>query len=168
VILPESKLLATAKHLLHHEGLEAADADRLVRMLDQGDGLRLRRGQVLFEQGDPGDSLAVLVEGSVQVTAKDQHGADNELALLHAPVMLGHIAMVDEAPRSATVKAAQECLVVLLRKEVFDRLVRTRGQDADLLRALMLGAMFRQLAQATDELRRLMAMSPDNVIELLD
>lgn len=168
MILPGSKLRRTAEHLLEHEGLDPEHAPRLVRMLDRGEGLKLKRGAVLFQQGDPGDSLAVLVDGSVRVTAQDQHGVDKELAVLEAPVMLGHIAMVDEAPRSATVKAAEASLVVLLRKPVFDKLVETRGQDADLLRDLMLGAMFRQLAHATDELRRLMALSPDNVIELLE
>ena len=166
MMLPESALIRTARHLLSREGLEPDEAHRLVRIFDRGEGRRLERGEVLFEEGAPGDSMAILVQGEVRVTMVRKTGEIRELAVLAAPVMLGHIALIDAAPRSATVTAEGELLVVSISRERFREITRQRSRDADLLRDLMLGAMFRQLAATTEELRRLMVMAPDTTIDV--
>lgn len=168
MMLPESALIGTARGLLLREGLEPDEAHRLVRIFDRGDGRRLQDGEVLFREGAPGDSMAVLVQGEVRVTMQRSSGEIRELAVLQAPVMLGHIALIDAAPRSATVTAKGELLLVEISRSRFREITRQCSRDADMLRDLMLGAMFRQLASTTGELRRLMVLAPDHTIDVLD
>jgi CRP-like cAMP-binding protein len=166
MMLPEAALIGTARGLLAREGLEPDESHRLVRILDRGDGRRLKNGEVLFKEGAPGDSMAILVQGEVRVTMKRKTGETRELAVLAAPVMLGHIALIDAAPRSATVTAKGEVLLVSISRDRFREITRLRSRDADIIRDLMLGAMFRQLAATTGELRRLMVLTPDNTIDV--
>ena len=93
-------------------------------------------------------------------------GEARELATLTAPVMLGHIALIDAAPRSATVTAKGALTFVSISRDRFRQITRQQSRDADMLRDLMLGAMFRQLAATTAELRRLMLLAPDNTIDV--
>lgn len=166
MMLPEAALIGTARGLLAREGLDPDEAHRLVRMFDRGEGRTLKNGEVLFAEGAPGDSMAILVQGEVRVTMKRATGETRELAVLAAPVMLGHIALIDAAPRSATVTAQGEVMLVSISRARFREITRLRSRDADMLRDLMLGAMFRQLASTTAELRRLMVLAPDNAIDV--
>jgi CRP-like cAMP-binding protein len=166
MILPEAPLIRTAQGLLAREGLNTDEAHRLVRIFDRGDGRRLKNGEIIFAEGAPGDSMAILVEGEVRVTMMRKTGETRELAILPAPVMLGHIALIDAAPRSATVTAKGEILLVSISRERFREITSQRSRDADMLRDLMLGAMFRQLASTTGELRRLMLLTPDTSIDV--
>lgn len=166
MILPDSALTAAARRLLEREGLNPDEAIRLVRIFDRGEARQLKNGEVLFEEGDAGDSMAILIQGEVRVTIKRMSGEARELATLTAPVMLGHIALIDAAPRSATVTAKGALTFVSISRDRFRQITRQQSRDADMLRDLMLGAMFRQLAATTAELRRLMLLAPDNTIDV--
>lgn len=64
------------------------------------DSISLNVGDVLFREGDAGDKMYVLLEGSVDVTIG---GRVVETAAPGA--LLGEIALIDRSPRSATVTA---------------------------------------------------------------
>ncbi|MEC7946863.1 MAG: hypothetical protein VX265_04800, partial [Myxococcota bacterium] len=63
MILPDSALTAAARRLLEREGLNPDEAIRLVRIFDRGEARQLKNGEVLFEEGDAGDSMAILIQG---------------------------------------------------------------------------------------------------------
>ena len=83
---------------------------------------RVRRypaGQVLFNEGDPGDSLVVLEEGQVRVSRFSGGGNEAVLAVLEAPAVLGELALLDGEPRSAAVTAQRPVVVRLLSRGAF-------------------------------------------------
>jgi CRP-like cAMP-binding protein len=69
--------------------------------------LRFQAGAVLFQRGDPGDWMLVLVSGRVKLTLLTPQG--RELTLRHAEGgdSLGEVALVDGAARSADATAVQ-------------------------------------------------------------
>jgi len=78
---------------------------------------RVRRypeGQVLFSEGDPGETLLILEEGRVKVSRFMAGGQEIVLAVQEAPASFGELALVDGAPRSATVIAQTPVVVRLL------------------------------------------------------
>jgi CRP/FNR family transcriptional regulator len=78
---------------------------------------RVRRypeGQVLFSEGDPGDALLILEEGRVKVCRFMAGGQEIVLAVQEAPASFGELALVDGAPRSATVIAQTAVVVRML------------------------------------------------------
>lgn len=78
---------------------------------------RVRRypeGQVLFSEGDPGETLVILEEGRVKVCRFMTGGQEIVLAVQEAPASFGELALVDGAPRSATVIAQTPIVVRML------------------------------------------------------
>lgn len=78
---------------------------------------RVRRfpdGQVLFSEGDPGDTLLILEEGRVKVSRFTSSGQEIVLAIIEAPSAFGELALIDGASRSATVTAQTAVTVRIL------------------------------------------------------
>jgi CRP-like cAMP-binding protein len=108
---------------------------------------RFRRGETIFHQGDPGDSLFVIQSGSVKIILPSPEGEEAAIiATLARGDFFGELALLDGAYRSATAVAVEPAETLVLRREPFERLIDT---DPDLRRALLAGV--------ATELRRLTA-----------
>lgn len=128
-------------------GLDAEAAAELVKRLVRR---TFRRGQPLFHQGDPGDSLYVIIEGSVAIVVSSENGDRMVLTTLHAPDVLGEIALLDGGLRSASAEPVEPVTALVLSRAVFLDLLKEQPPLADqLLRGL--GALVRRLSeQAAD------------------
>lgn len=85
--------------------------DDLQALVRQGEGLRLQRhaaGQWLVREGDPADTLLVLRSGEAQVFKRSAGGAEHAINRIGAGDCIGEMALIDPAPRSASVRAAGE------------------------------------------------------------
>jgi CRP-like cAMP-binding protein len=108
------------------------------------------RGELLFVEGEQGDALLVLVTGSVTVFRTSPEGARAALTVLEPPEVLGEIALLDGASRSASVEATEPTMVLALSRAEFFSLLRSQPT---VLEPLMrqLGQMVRRLTeQAAD------------------
>lgn len=108
------------------------------------------KGQLVFVEGDPGDSLLVLVSGSVTVFRTAPSGERAGLAVLEPPEVLGEVSLLDGAPRSASVEATAATIALALSRAEFLALLRSQPSVLEpLLHAL--GTMVRRLTdQAAD------------------
>ncbi len=91
------------------------DEDAFVTVLA---GLQLKRyvqGQKIIEEGQPGDSFFILVEGAVGVSRK-MGDRVVPLAKLHAGAVFGEMALISKAPRTATVSANTDCDLLELQR----------------------------------------------------
>jgi CRP-like cAMP-binding protein len=114
---------------------------------DAGDGVlgqlagrlrqrRFRRNEVIFHQGDPGDSLHIVGEGSVKITLPSPEGDEAIIATLRPGDFFGELALLDGAPRSATAVALEPTTTLALPRDAFMELV---DQDRGLRDALLAG-----------------------------
>lgn len=69
---------------------------------------RVRPGEVIIAEGEPGQSFFVLARGEVKVGKTLAQGGFVELATLHEGSIFGEMALVSAAPRSATVTAVSD------------------------------------------------------------
>jgi CRP-like cAMP-binding protein len=87
-------------------------------------------GTVVLREGDRGQGLLVLLEGSVEV-AKRYAGADDVvLCTVEAPTVVGEMSLITERPHSATVRARTRCDFQLLTRSQFDRLLKSESLAA--------------------------------------
>lgn len=75
------------------------------------------QGKVIIHEGDEGDELFILVEGTCEVT-----NSGVKLAKLEAGSSFGELSLVDRQPRSATVKALKPSRVLIIRATDFEKL----------------------------------------------
>ena len=81
------------------------------------------KGSTIIHQGDPGDSLFIIQEGRCEVTVEESPGHSITIAFLGAGDFFGEMALVSEEPRTATVKALEDCkLLVLDRRTLYNTL----------------------------------------------
>jgi CRP-like cAMP-binding protein len=111
-------------------------------------------GDVLCYEGDPGSSCFVLASGKVEVS-KQIDGNDQVLAVLRGGQIVGQMALVDRAPRSATVSAASKTVALELTREVFERILMAHSHLALRFQFQIAVSGIRQLRMATTKLASL-------------
>ena len=129
-----------------------ADDETLAQV---GAGLRIRRfrkGETIFHQGDPGDSLYIMELGAVKVVLPSPEGEEAAIiATLGPGDFFGELALLDGAPHSATVVAIEPTEVLVLRRDVFEGLIDTdRG-----LRIALLAGLAGELRRLTGHVEEL-------------
>lgn len=109
------------------------------------------RGQFLWYQGDPGDRLLVIASGLVKVLVIAESGDEVVLVTLGPHQTLGELAMLDQAPRSASVVAIEPTTVLMLpRSTVLALMSRYPAVLEAVLHAL--GQLVRRLTEQTSDL----------------
>jgi CRP/FNR family transcriptional regulator, cyclic AMP receptor protein len=74
-------------------------------------------GDVVFSEGDVGDSLYVIARGSVDVLRKSPSGQQATIASLAAPMFFGEMSLIDKEYRSATIRAKSDATLLQLSNE---------------------------------------------------
>ena len=85
----------------------------------------LKAGTVLFREGDA-PNCAYLIESGIISVQASQNGETIELGKLDSGDILGEMAVIDDAPRTATAIAETDCVLFEINKDQFvERLVKT-------------------------------------------
>ena len=79
----------------------------------------LPAGQALFNQGEQGDLMYVLMSGTAEIIV---HNKVVETA--EAGAILGELAMIDDGTRSATVIAKTDCMFLPIERKRFNFLIQ--------------------------------------------
>ena len=100
---------------------------------DQIHNERFHAGERVFNRGDYGNKLYVILTGEAQVVRDG-----NVLATLHAGEVFGEVALVSEAVRNADIHAVTDLEVLSVSRPAFEKLVRylpgTRRALVDIMR----------------------------------
>jgi CRP/FNR family transcriptional regulator, cyclic AMP receptor protein len=84
----------------------------------EADVRSFKQGETIFNAGDPGDCMFVVVEGAVEIDL-----AGTVVERLDAGGLFGEMALIDGQPRSATAVAAADCSLAAINEKRFLRLV---------------------------------------------
>ncbi len=110
--------------------------------------VRLPGGTTLFQQGDTGDSLYVLVHGRLSVSIVHEDGRERPIGEVSRGEVVGEMAVLTGEPRSANVRAIRDSQLVKFSKEAFERVVGTNPK-AMMLIARRLIMRLRETSRAT-------------------
>ncbi|WP_141817263.1 Crp/Fnr family transcriptional regulator [Ornithinimicrobium humiphilum] len=80
----------------------ALDEESARRLLDSMTPRRLSRGDIVFREGDKGDSLHVIVTGKVKLARGSADGRESLLSVLGPGEMFGELSLFDPGPRLST------------------------------------------------------------------
>jgi len=94
-------------------------------------------GEPVIRQGDPGDSLFVIMSGRVEVTVVQEGTRSLRLATLEEGDYFGEMSLMTGAPRSATVAALVETRLLEVGKESFRRILAAQPNLVEQLGAAL-------------------------------
>jgi CRP-like cAMP-binding protein len=85
-------------------------------------------GEVVAEQGEPGDEMYVVVSGEMRVLLSRDGGAPTEVARRVPGQSVGEMAVISHAPRMASIIAAGQVRVLAIDRRRFERILRERPE----------------------------------------
>jgi len=80
-------------------------------------------GTRIFQYGDPGDKLFILLEGKVRISREVSGMGEEALAVLGSGEVFGEMSLLDDAPRSADARVHERCRLLVIAKDAFDDLL---------------------------------------------
>lgn len=110
-----------------------------------------RRGQVVFTQGDPGDTLIVVVSGRVKVVVRTADGGELTLTIIPAGGVFGDVCIADGGPRSADAETLEESQLLLIPRGTIQEICARVPPAAQAL-AASIAAALRRLTEAASDL----------------
>jgi CRP/FNR family transcriptional regulator, cyclic AMP receptor protein len=93
--------------LAHSELLAALGADALSALADASRELSLNRGEVLFDQDDPGRELYMVASGRIAIAKRSADGRSSVVALMEEEDLFGEMSLFDGQGRSAEARALE-------------------------------------------------------------
>jgi CRP-like cAMP-binding protein len=106
------------EHLREVRLFEGCSDDELERIARMADEIAVPAGYVLVYEGDWGHEVFVVAEGEAEVTA-----GGRMLALLDVGAVIGELAVLNPAPRTATVVAASPMRFFVFEDNAFESLL---------------------------------------------
>ncbi|HEY7536208.1 MAG TPA: cyclic nucleotide-binding domain-containing protein [Thermodesulfobacteriota bacterium] len=141
--------------------------DSTLEKLENGVKLKsYKSGDVIFNEGDQGDSLCVIRTGFVKITKKHL-GKDQIIAYLSQGNYFGEMALIEDERRTATVSAFTNVEVLQVLKEDFDMLLNADQRLAEGIKNIIMERKLKTLSVQSDPAKaeRLEALVEKGIIQ---
>ena len=109
------------------------------------------KGRTIVSEGEPSQTLYILLSGRAKVQRSDSEGKEVILAVLGSGDFFGEMSLIDEAPRSASVITLESCDFMAINKDSFKSMLM---QSNEMCMAVMKG-MVRRLREADKKIETL-------------
>lgn len=139
----ESAVIASFGVADDHHTTQLNDALHIFRGLSDSQRSKLescmpqrlfKAGDSIFNAGDASDHMLIVLQGSAGVIVHGEGGREIRITSVRRGGVLGEIGFLDEAPRSAQVKAQEDVLAAVLTRENFNQL---RSQEPQIVTQLL-------------------------------
>lgn len=104
------------------------------------------KGEIIFQEGEAGDRLYVILEGKVKLGRSSNDGRESLLAILGPGEMFGELSLFDPGPRTSTATALTDAVILALSNEQLRPWLAGRPEVA----AALLQALARRLRRTNE------------------
>src|SRR5712672_4597037 len=119
---PSSKLAVLRKHPIFCD-LDAEAFEQLCRYAKHS---TLKRGTTIVSKGDPGNSLIVVISGTIKISISSPDGRSAILNLIGPGEIFGEVAVLDGLARTADATANTNCEIFVIDRREFIPFVRSQ------------------------------------------
>ncbi len=109
------------------QGVDTSDIEAISTELEI---MEVTRGQILFHEGEPGDSLYIVLSGKVKLGRRASDGRENLVAVMGPSDQFGELSLFDPGPRTSTAVVVTDGRVARLPKAALQKWVEERPQIA--------------------------------------
>lgn len=115
------------------QGLPRSDLERIAELVTPREAAA---GEFLFREGDPGDKFYIVFDGAVEILKERPLGDHERLAVKRGGEAFGEMSLLNDAPRSASVRAVEDTRLLSVARAEFDQLLGGEGISVRLMRGL--------------------------------
>ena len=123
-ILKEAPMYSTLEKTIFMKGVDLfrdISGEEVSHVAQIAEEREFGKKQIIFEEGDVGDSMFIIVDGAVRI-----HKGDKEIAVLSKGKFIGEMALLDQEPRSASITTTEETMLLEINGEDFYDLMASR------------------------------------------
>jgi CRP/FNR family transcriptional regulator, cyclic AMP receptor protein len=117
--------------VLRRAGLfQGVDPEAVEALAGEFEILEAPRGATLFTEGEPGDSLYIVLTGKIKLGRRSADGRENLVAVMGPSDQFGELSLFDPGPRTATATVVTDARLARLPKAALTKWVQDRPQIA--------------------------------------
>ena len=114
---------------------------------------RFLEGEVIFDQGEEGQALHVVIAGRVLICRQGEPES-GRVTEIDAGVAFGELALLENVPRALQARAAQDCVLASLARSDFESLLNTHAVIASKILLQLARRLGRQLRDQSPAVER--------------
>ncbi len=135
------------------KGLALLNDEQLAAFVDYVEVMTCGFSETLFREGQPGDSMFMILDGQLRVYTKTKGGEIIVLRLLNPGDIVGEVALLNQTPRSASVEAMRESVLIKMNSASLQKLVSEQPAAVAPFLHYLAKTVGRQLSEMTAKLR---------------
>lgn len=145
-------MIELLKELPVFEGLSQRELIAIERIIHQR---RYNAGEMIFGEDMLGAGMYIVKEGEVVITKKINENKEIELAVIGERNFFGEMALIDEMPRSASVKAKRDTILFAFCKPDLENIMERNPKVAATIITNIARLVCKRLVQANENLEAL-------------
>ena len=121
--------------------LGEADPAAVALLREHLEWLEIDSGETLMAQGEAGDSMFLVMSGRLRAYIRDENGQERAVREMSRGQVIGEMSLYTGAPRSATVVAIRDSVLIRLDKAAFNKLLASSAQASIGLTQQLIGRL---------------------------
>jgi CRP-like cAMP-binding protein len=121
--------------------------------------LRVKKGEFIFKEGAMGDAFYLVVSGSVRISTIVPGVGEEALTILREGEYFGEMALIDDAPRSASAIANDDTILLLIEKDNFQKLLAQETGIAYKLLWVFTRTLSARLRKTDEQLKSILSIA---------
>jgi CRP/FNR family cyclic AMP-dependent transcriptional regulator len=129
------------------------------RLLSISKEKKVKKDEMVFKEGDIGDAFYLIVAGSVRISTLVPGVGEEALTILKAGEYFGEMALIDDAPRSASAIANEDTMLLFMGKEDFRKLLEQQTDIAYKLLWVFTKTLSARLRKTDEQLKSIFSIA---------
>lgn len=129
------------------------------RLLSISKESKVRKNDVIFREGDIGDAFYLIVTGSIRISTLVPGVGEEALTILREGEYFGEMALIDDAPRSASAIANDDTMLLYIGKDDFRKLLERQTDIAYKLLWIFTKTLSARLRKTDEQLKSILSIA---------
>ena len=129
------------------------------RLLSISKEKKVKKNEVIFREGDIGDAFYLIVTGGVRISTFVPGVGEEALTILREGEYFGEMALIDDAPRSASAIANDDTMLLHIGKDDFRKLLERQTDIAYKLLWIFTKTLSARLRKTDEQLKSILSIA---------
>ncbi|MBW1674479.1 MAG: cyclic nucleotide-binding domain-containing protein, partial [Deltaproteobacteria bacterium] len=102
--------------------------EELVQLAEASELKSVRTGELIFDQGDPGDKSYIVHSGKIRILQRNEKQQEVNLGVRTRGDHFGETALISESPRNAVARSVEDSLLISIDKDSFNKYIFSKPE----------------------------------------